>query len=315
MTMENFKQLLVRVALSMKHGAVTSAIALIATHGVVIPYAKGFPPIPVKQSVHPPECETNYRFSDGRLDPHRGHFSLAVSQRQVTLSTVIARVSLLPVRPEGYLKEKLIGDFRFNMNQRVRFIRGLNPGDRVVVRLFTPQKQLIGYSTFELMRSHVAVNLVLPAQPLETPIVRTVVGIDANRDDRIDAPNSAYSYYTKLGRAEEETNLVNARVTFINRLDDTSPAMFQVSGLPNPDDDSNYSCSLQTGIFTVSGLTLLVFTLDLAPALTAPPWGARVDVINLPKNQPPIDVTRQINRYGDIGKTDGTNEKLPGVID
>jgi hypothetical protein len=285
-----------------------------------MPYAKGFPPIPVKQSVHPPECETNYRFSDGRLDPHRGHFSLAVSQRQVTLSTVIARVSLLPIRPEGYLKEKLVGDFRFNMNQRVRFIRGLNPGDRIVVRLFTPQKQLIGYSTFEVMRSHVAANLVLPAQPLETPIVRTVVGLDANRDDRIDMLNSAYSYYTRLGWAEEETNeetnLVNTRVTFMNRLDDVNPAMFQVSGLPDPDDASNYSCSLQTGIFAVSGLTLLVFTLDLAPALTAPPWGARIDVINLPRNQPPIDVTRQVNRYGKIGGgTDGINERLPGVID
>ncbi|NEQ27543.1 MAG: hypothetical protein F6K28_52780, partial [Microcoleus sp. SIO2G3] len=92
-------------------------------------------------------------------DPNRGHFSLAVMQAQPSYPNLIARVSLLTKRPDAFLQERFIGDFRYRMNQRAQFIRGLNPGNRIVVRLFTPQNQLIGYSEVELLPTFASINL------------------------------------------------------------------------------------------------------------------------------------------------------------
>ncbi len=107
----------------------------------------------------------NCQYRDGlalsRKNPHRGHFSLAVLQSPDRLSQVIARVSLKSKRSNGFLQERFVGDYRFTVNQRATFIRSLNPGDRLVVRLFDLQNRPLGYTEVQLLKDFSTISLVL----------------------------------------------------------------------------------------------------------------------------------------------------------
>lgn len=100
-----------------------------------------------------------------RVNPHRGHFSLAVLQSQPRFSQVIARISLKSKRPKGFVRERFVGDYRFNINERATFIRGLNPGDRLIVRLFDLNNRPLGYSEIQLLKDFSTISLILPSDP------------------------------------------------------------------------------------------------------------------------------------------------------
>ncbi len=261
---------------------------------------------------HPRACERDYVLPNGVLDPHRGHFSLAINQRQVTLSEVIARVSIMSKRPDGYLNERLVGDFRYRMNQRAKFLRGANPGDRIIVRLFTTQRQLIGYSAFELLPDNAAVNLILSDKPLENRIVRTVFGFDANEDGRIDSNRASYSYFTQV----TGTSVQTSQVTFLRRLQTVNASVFQVAGLPNVSNESKCSCSFRRGRFALLDRTLVAFPSGLAPALVALP-GQTIQIININNSTTSIsiyEISRQVVTYQRVGVTTGTITELAGIV-
>jgi len=264
------------------------------------------------RSAHPKACEKDYVLPGGRLAPHRGHFSLAIKQRQTTVSEVIVRVSTMDMRPNGYLNEHLVGDFRYKMNQRAKFLRGVNPGDRVIVRIFTTQNQLIGYSAFELLPDNAVVNLVLSDQPVENRTVRTVVGFDVNDDGNIDANRSVYSYFTQV----TGTSLQTSQVTFLKQLQTVNASVFQVSGLPDVNAVSSCNCSFSRGNFALLDRTLLVFTSGLAPALVSLP-GQTVQIINVTSTTTTFsvyEVSRQVVIYKQVGFTTGTMTEMTGVV-
>ncbi|MCS6812731.1 MAG: hypothetical protein NZ772_04055 [Cyanobacteria bacterium] len=289
-------------------------VSIIALLGMGLPLM--MPSLPVladdddRRSAHPKACERDYVLPNGSLDPHRGHFSLAINQRQVTLPEVIARVSIMAKRPDGYLNERFIGDFRYKMNQRAKFIRGVNPGDRVIVRLFTTQQQLIGYSAFELLPDNAAVHLVLSSNPLQTRVVRTVYGFDANEDGVIDTNRTSYSYFTQVTGANWQTS----QVTFLKQVQAVNVSMFQIAGLPNVSPISACSCSFSRGRFALLDRTLLVFSPGLAPALVSLP-GQTVQVITVSDRTLSIyEVSRQVVTYQQVGFTTGTMTELIGVV-
>jgi hypothetical protein len=143
-----------------------------------------------------------------RKNPHRGHFSLAVLQNQPRLSQVITRLSIRSKRSNGFLTERFVGDYRFNINQRATFIRGLNPGDRLIVRLFDLNNRPLGYSEVQLLKDFSAISLILPSDPSAYGTLRTVCGIDSKRVGKIDKNVKVYDYFTQI----QSTNVLNQTV-------------------------------------------------------------------------------------------------------
>lgn len=232
----------------------------------------------------------------------QGQFSLAIRQQQVTLPEVIARVSLKSRQSDSFVQERFIGDFRYQMNQRARFVQGLSTGDRVVVRLFTPQNQLIGYSEFELLASNAAVNLVLPNQPTQYKVTRTVYGIDADENGTIDQGSSIYDYFSQV----TGSTFSNSQVVFLSNSQSITTSLFQIQGLPTPPVTSTYTNSFLTGSFSLISRTIQVFSSGLAPALTALP-GQLVQIVSLSSSSVSIyQVNQLITTYQEVGVSPGT---------
>ncbi|NEQ97098.1 MAG: hypothetical protein F6K30_10295 [Cyanothece sp. SIO2G6] len=204
-----------------------------------------------------------------QLNPHRGHFNLGILQPSNTLSEVIARVSLKSKRPQSYLGERFIGDFKYSINQRSQFIRGLNPGDRVVVRLFDTAGTFLGYSEFELLDDNAAVNLILSDNPWQDGLVRTVYGIDGDRNGTIDQSAAIYDYFTAVRYRSQDYR--DSSVTFLRTTRGINLQSFQVSSLRQLQLDCLYPSSFQTGNFALVNRTVSAFGVSGAEAIVAAP--------------------------------------------
>ncbi|MEE3715552.1 hypothetical protein V2H45_02200 [Tumidithrix elongata RA019] len=206
------------------------------------------------------------------LKPHRGHFSLAILQNQPTLSQAIARVSLLAKRSNGFLPEHFVGDFLYPINGSAQFIRGLNPSDRVVVRLFDPKtSQFIGYSEFELLDDNAAVNLVLPNRAQDFGTVRTVMGIDADRNGAIDTFEPVFDYFTRVNYPDSN-DFSKAEVYFLDNPDNIDFRSYNPKGLPYPVRKPAYTRSFVAGDYKRLNRSWSVFPNDLEELLLANPY-------------------------------------------
>jgi hypothetical protein len=243
---------------------------------------------------------------------NKGNFSLLISQRQATLSNVIARVSVRSRTVRGFASERFLGDFRYKINKKAKFIKGLNAGDRVVVRLFTPQNQFIGYSEFELLSENSAVTLVLPDRPTSTRIVRTIYGIDANEDGTIDSSRQVYDYFTQVTQVTNQSYR-NARVTFFRSVQNLNLSTFTLSGLPAPRPTCAYPTSFTSGSFLLVDRSIEVFRAGLNSALIAVP-GQLAQIVNISStnistyevNQ--LLVTHQTINQGQVTVVDNDND-------
>jgi len=223
---------------------------------------------------------------DDRERVRRGEsrFSLNILQRRTTLQNVIARVSLKPLYGNGYGQERLIGDFRYKLKEKkhkAKFIKGLYAGDRVVVRLFTPQNQFIGYSEFELLAKKTAVSLVLPDRPEYYGTVRTIYGVDTNEDLRIDRNVQVYDYFTQVKRVQDYRN---TNVTFLRSIQSNTLGAFTLADLPAPRSNCVYPTSFQSGSYSLLSRSIQVFGSNLSPYLVALP-GQQVKVIDINTTQ------------------------------
>jgi hypothetical protein len=267
--------------------------------------ARGPRPRPASRHEHSHEHRHGHRHGHrhehhhGRRHEH-GNFSLAILQSQVTYPEVIARLSVKSRTRRGYREERLLGDFRYRMNQRAQFMRGLRRGDRVVVRLYTPQNQFIGYSEFELLSDFTAVSLVLPSQRSDVRIVRTVYGIDGDRNGSIDQGATVYDYFTRISSSRYE----ESRVTFLPSTQGIDTRLFAVRGLPNPPVTCTYTSSFQTGNFSLVSRTISVFRSALAPALISFP-GSSFRVVDV-STTTVYEVTQLIREYERIGTSSGS---------
>jgi len=222
----------------------------------------------------------------------QGIFSLAVWQPSGQLSNVIARMSVKPRRDTGYAAERYIGDFRYKLKQRVKFTKGLNPGDRVMVRLYDTQNRLIGFSAFEALSENSVVNLILPARPNEVRVVRTVQGIDADEDGNIDAGTEVYDNFSQVSGTGNQQ-----RVTFLTNLSNIQTTGFQVEGLPAPSTTSVYTSSFSSGEYSVTRESMSLFSSDMPAVLSSVP-GRLTPVTNVASS---YDISQLLAKYRDIG--------------
>lgn len=234
---------------------------------------------------------------------NQGNFSLAISQKKATLSKVIARVSVRNRTSSGFSAERLVGDFRYKINKKAKFVKGLKAGDRVIVRLFTQENQFIGYSEFELLSENATVTLVLPERPTETRIVRTIYGVDANQDTTIDAGSQVYDYFTQVTQVTRQS-YQNAQVTFFSSVQNLSLNAFTLAGLPTPQSTCSYPSSFISGSFVQVDRSIDVFRSGLSSTLIAFP-GQLVQTIDISNTN---ISTYQVNQLVVKNQTIETNQ-------
>ncbi|WP_427160313.1 S-layer homology domain-containing protein [Aliinostoc sp. HNIBRCY26] len=233
-------------------------------------------------------------------------FSLAILQPSGNFSDVIARVSYKAKRHKGFLPERFLGDFKYKLNRKAKFAKGLKAGDRVVVRLYDLQKRFIGYSEFELSSDHTAVNLILSDNPAEYQVVRTVCGVDADEDGTIDTNTTAYDYFTQVS---------NERVTFLSSSQTINISQFQAEGFSTVPTNSVYPTSFRTGEFTLVRQTMNVFSYNLAEALKVEP-GRLVEFNEISNDDNSIyDIGQLMMTYREIGVGNGIQVKFADVGD
>lgn len=246
----------------------------------------------------------------------QGQFGLSILQPQGTLPYVIARVSLKSKQSQGYLQEKFVGDFRykikgkikdgkgkFKFKHKAKFLRGLKAGDRVVIRLFNPQNQVIGYTECDLLSANTIVTLILPDQPTQYGIIRTIYGVDTNEDGLVDAGSSVYDYFTQV----TGSSFSEQRVTFLRTLQNINFSQFQISGLPAPSQTGVYTSSFTNGAFSLASRTIQVFSSNLASTLVALP-GQVVQVLDVSDtNVSTYEVSQLIVNYQEVSATQSTN--------
>ena len=231
-----------------------------------------------------------------KKNPHRGHFSLAILQNQPRLSQVIARISLKSKSQKKFIKERFVGDYRFNINQRATFIRGLNPGDRLVVRLFDLQNRPLGYSEVQLLKDFSTISLILPSDPSAYGIVRTVSGIDSQRIGRIDSNVKVYDYFTQI---QTTTVLTQTVARFLTTSQGIPLNLFNVAGLPQAPNQFTYTNAFAKGEQSLVERTIDVFTREMPPAMQVLP-SQLSSLIAITDSQSTVDVVRKMLDYKDL---------------
>jgi hypothetical protein len=238
----------------------------------------------------------------------KGTFSLELFQPVATPPEKIVRLSVKERRSDGYSKERFIGDFRTPPNQRMQFLGGLAPGDRMVVRLYDLQNRLLGLSEFELLFAHAAVKLIVPADPA-SGVIRTAYGIDQNNDGMIDTSPVFYDYFTQVSKNEAGTWLVR----FLTSLETINPTQLQVTDFVPPPNASIYPPPLAQGAYSLANATRLVYTPDLASAFTAKP-GEVVKTQSIENATLPVyDIREILTQYQEQGVSQQIQVKFTDV--
>ncbi|MGA9377406.1 MAG: S-layer homology domain-containing protein, partial [Phormidium sp.] len=203
-----------------------------------------------------------------------GEFSLAIWQPAANLSEVVARISVMS-KDSNFANERYIGDYRYQVNQRAKFIGGVNPGDRIVVRLYNYQNRLIGFTEFEVLPQRASVNIIFGNRPLVSRIVRTVYGADVDENAAIDRGANTYDFYTNITgpTASQET------VVFLRDTQGIDKTWYQVAGLPIPPEAGVFSSAVRA----MEAPELRVFPADLPANITAIP-GSQKPIVNVAGN-------------------------------
>jgi hypothetical protein len=230
-----------------------------------------------------------------KSNPHRGHFSLVIRQDKPKFSQVIARLSLKSKRSNGFLTERFLGDYRFNLNQRASFGKGLNPGDRLIVRLFDLQNRPLGYTEVQLLKDFATINLILPSDPSAYGTLRTVCGIDSKRIGKIDQNVRVYDYFTQI----QTSSTINQTVArFLTTTQGIPTNLFNIAGLPSVPNQLTYTNAFIKGNRTLINRAINVFTRDMPPAMQVLP-GQLSPLISVNDGQT-FDVVRKILDYRDL---------------
>ena len=234
-------------------------------------------------------------------------FSLVILQPSGNLSEVITRVSFKGKHRKGYRKERFLGDYKYkikNKGKKAKFMKGIKPGDRVVVRLYDIQNRFLGYSEFECLPGHTVVNLILPENPAQTQVVRTVYGVASNESGTINSSTTTYDYFTQVS---------NQRVSFLNSSRTINASQFQAEGLSTVAATSIVPASFRTGEFALLSQSFSAYSANLPPVLKAKP-GQLAQLIAVSEDSSSIyDVSQMMMNYREIGVASTIRTKFTDV--
>ncbi|MBD2388530.1 S-layer homology domain-containing protein [Cylindrospermum sp. FACHB-282] len=241
----------------------------------------------------------------GRSRGYKGKstgFSLGIWQPAGTFTDVIARVSLKGKHGKKYHKERFLGDYKYKIKQKIKFVKGFKAGDRVVVRLYDTQNRFIGYSEFECLAANSTVNLILSANPTEYRVVRTVYGVDADEDGMVDTGTTTYDYFSQVS---------NQSVSFLSSSQTVKVSQFQAEGYSTVAKTSVYPVSYTKGEYTLVRQSINAFSSNLAEALRATP-GSLVQLTEVSDNSS-YELSQLLSSYRQVGVSKGVQVAFSDV--
>ncbi|ADI65985.1 S-layer homology domain-containing protein [Trichormus azollae] len=222
-------------------------------------------------------------------------FTLYIWQPGGTISEVIARVSIKDKHGNRFNKERFLGDYKYKIKQKAKFVNGFKLGDRIVVRLYDTRNRFIGYTEFACLPYHTAVNLILSANPIQDQVVRVFYGVDNNEDSIVDRDATiSYDYFTRLHKQ---------KVTFLETSENIKITQYQAAGFSNVAKTSVYPVSFSEGDFALVGKSISTVDSNLAKAITAVP-GTLVQLTQL-SNNPTYQLSQLLSKYRSIGVAKG----------
>ena len=221
-------------------------------------------------------------------------FTLYIWQPNGTISPVIARISLKAKHGQKYLQERFLGDYQYRIKQKAKFENGFKWGDRIVVRLYNTQNQLVGYTEFACLPNHTTVNLILPANSPPNPLVRVFYGVDSDEDGIVDPDTTmSYDYFTEIR---------NQQVTFLSSPPDIDLSPYQAAGFAKVAQPSTYPGSFTQGPFALAGKPISINDSQLAKAFLYPP-GRLVQVTQLSESA--YQLNNLLSKYREVGVSKG----------
>ncbi|MEB3210164.1 MAG: hypothetical protein VKL39_02360 [Leptolyngbyaceae bacterium] len=203
---------------------------------------------------------------------------LRIVQNAPSQDAVIARLSVQQRINDRFLSEQFIGDFQVNLDQSIQLVDGLTPGDRLVVRLFDLDQQLIGYSILEVQAQATDMVLVMSGDRT-SGVVRTVYGRDVNQDQTLETREIRYDYFTEISQVSRSYQ--RTEVQFLETTTTVSAQRFTVAGLPDPPTNCVYPASFRTGSADLVNRRLSVIQSGIAELFaTAPQTLAQTVIVS-----------------------------------
>jgi S-layer homology domain len=221
-------------------------------------------------------------------------FTLYIWQPGGTISEVIARISIKSKYGNKYRQERFLGDYKYKIKQKAKFIKGFKLGDRIVIRLYDTNNRFIGYSEFACLPENTAVNLILSENPGEYQVVRTFYGIDLNDDSIVDNDTTTYDYFTEIN---------NQKVTFLNSSESINITQYQAAGFSKVATTGAYPTTFSEGDFALVGKSISPINSNLAKALTATP-GSLIKLTEITSNTS-FELGQLLSKYRQIGVAKG----------
>ncbi|NET02860.1 MAG: S-layer homology domain-containing protein [Sphaerospermopsis sp. SIO1G1] len=218
-------------------------------------------------------------------------FTMYIWQPGGDIKEVTTRISIKAKYGSKYHKERFLGDYKYKIKQKAKFVDGFKLGDRIVVRLYDQDNRFIGYTEFACLPQHTAVNLILSPQPTEDQVVRLFYGVDANEDSIVDQDTTTYfDYFTKLN---------NREVTFLTSPENIDVIPYKAAGFSNVARNSIYPLSFREGEFALAGKTISIYVPNIAQALTSIP-GTLVELTELNDNFT-FQLHQLLRKYRQVG--------------
>ncbi|MEB3149269.1 MAG: S-layer homology domain-containing protein [Sphaerospermopsis sp.] len=229
-------------------------------------------------------------------------FTLYIWQPNGTIAEVVARISLKAKYGGKYLKERFLGDYQYKIKQKAKFENGFKWGDRIVVRLYDTQNKLIGYTEFACLPNHTTVNLIIPANSPENPLVRVFYGVDSDEDGIVDPDTTmSYDYFTEIR---------NQKATFLSSPQNIDITPYQAAGFARVAQPSTYPLSFREGQFALVGKTISINNSQLAKALLSPP-GSLVKLNQI--SERPYQLSDLLSKYREVGVAKGIRVRFSDI--
>ncbi|MCS6960579.1 MAG: hypothetical protein RMK91_11090 [Pseudanabaenaceae cyanobacterium SKYGB_i_bin29] len=229
-----------------------------------------------------------------RLLTNRGNFILSIRQNNPQLKEVIVRIAWQRKRNNVYMPERFVGDFVFPINQRAKFIRGIEPFERITIRLFDPENRFLGYTEFEGLDDNAAVSVILPANPQFYGSLRTVLGEDSDQNGVIDSDAFVYDFLSSV-KTMPDTPRENIEVIFPPNGQEIDRSLFAIADLPPMPDIPEFPDNFYEPLFSPRS-TLPFRPGSEAPLLTTP--GRVNPLIPVhPDGRSIFDVPQEILKY------------------
>jgi hypothetical protein len=164
--------------------------------------------------------------------PPTSSFTLAIPLDSKATGPITAKVLVKDQVPAGLVSSRWLDDLKYKFKdkkQEAKLVQGVNPGDLVIVKLFDKNDRFIGHTQFQVQAQNTHVTLVTSDQLPNFGIVRTLYGVDIDRDQKIDPDTMVYDYFTFI---PDTTPWQTSEVTFLNASQGLDLSDFTLPGLP-----------------------------------------------------------------------------------